>query len=842
MAMPLNQVDAFLEHACDGDEALWDAVIEKMATQVNDDRVRSSVAALSSDMSDTSTLEGERLGAYHIDALVGRGGMGEVYAASRADGQFEKQVAVKVLQQSLNEQQFLGHFQTELRVLATLKHPQIPTLIDAGRIDDGRLFFITDFVDGVRIDHYCSEKYLNSRERIALFERLCKAVRHAHSNLVLHLDIKPANVLVSAEGIPYLLDFGITRLMSDPETGLRAFTADYASPEQVKGRPPKAASDVYSLGVLLYVLLTEQKPFTQARSAPTDTRLADREALVTKRIANEGVDIDDDLLAILHKALAYDAEHRYPTVEALLADLARHRNHVPVKARPRTPWYITRKYIRRNAIGLAIATTIIAMLGAFGLREAQLRSEAQAASQRAAREAETARQVSRFLSDLFEISNPGEARGNSVTARELLDRGAKRIEQELSDQPAVRSQLQLTMADVYSSLGLYDAAIALAERAMTDASRHFGEQHPRVAETLSALGALHRLTARYTESASAHQRALNIRAATYGMDDPTVAESLNGLAQAQWYLGDTDAAERSYRRALAIRQKAFGEDSPAVANSLVHLGWLLEREERFDEAYQALRQSLEIRDTTLGEDHFLVAENLDLLAQINVARGELETAETQLRRSLGIRERVLESTHPDIGMSLLSIGRLLRAQRRETEGLDYLRRAERQFVAALGPDHFQVAAVLEDIGLALAEQGQWSDAESVFRRQLHILDNSLTANHVLIGAALNNLGWVLSDGLQQYSEGEAVLRRAIALFETNDDGETYWGALSRWSLANNLRDQHRYIDAKDFYEQARHILESPGGSERAGNPNLDQLLSDYEKMQVAQRGEGTNRQ
>lgn len=833
MALPVADVDQFLADACGGDESLWDDVVAMMATQVNDDQVRASVAMLTNDVTELTTLIGHRVGAYRIDSQIGRGGMGEVYLASRADGQFEKRVAVKVLQQSLNEAQFVGHFQTELRVLATLKHPQIPTLIDAGPLDDGRLYFMADFVDGLRIDHYCTQHNLPSKARIALFEKLCAAVRHAHSNLVLHLDIKPANVLVTEDGIPHLLDFGITRLMNDPETGLRAFTADYASPEQVEGSPPTAASDVYSLGVLLYVLLTEQKPFTQARSAPTDTRLADRERLVSSRIANEGVDIDPDLMAILHKALAYQAEERYQTVEAMLADLGRYRRHFPVKARARTPAYVATKYLRRNAVGLVIATSIIAVLGAFGLREAQLRSKAQAASELAEREAETASQVSRFLTDLFQISNPGEARGNSVTARELLDRGAARIELELTDQPDVRSRLLLTMADVYSSLGLYDAAISLGERAQADAAHHFGPRHARTAETLSALGAMYRLEARYADSAAAHRAALEIRESVLGASDPAVAESLNGLAQAQWYLGDAAAAEASYRRALDIRDAAFGPDSTAVANSLVHLGWLLEREERFDEAYRALKQSLQIRDAQLGGDHFLIAENLDLLAQINIARGEVDEAESQLMRSLDIRRQVLDAKHPDIGMSLLAIARLFRAQGQADKALRYLRTAEQHFIDSLGANHFQVAAVLEDIGLVLADQGQWTKAEVAFRRRLNILDASLTPNHIMIGVTLNNLGWVLSDGLQQYEQGEAVLRRAVASIGSQDQPEGYWDALSRWSLANNLRDQARFVEARDYYSDAQRILEATGGSERAGNPNLDQLLNDVAVMRAA---------
>ncbi|MEL7025531.1 MAG: serine/threonine-protein kinase [Pseudomonadota bacterium] len=840
--LPNDEVADFIQEACGEDEELRQLLSQLVAADLDDGRIRNSVVALSEELHQDESLVGKRIGAYRIESLLGAGGMGEVYIASRADGQFQKKVAVKVVQKQLNQDQFLDHFQTELQALATLQHPYIPTLIDSGQLEGGRLYFMAEFVDGVRIDHFCENRALSPRQIIALFEKLCDAVRHAHSNLILHLDIKPANVLVESVGNPCLLDFGITRLMSDPNKGLRAFTADYASPEQIAGHPPTAASDVYSLGVLLYQLLTRRKPFgdSELETMPMETRLAARESLASETTLSAAHGIDNDLLAVLQKALAFSVNDRYATVESLLADLRRYRNHLPVRARKPTATYVATKYLRRNAIGLSIAGSAIVFLLAFGIREVQLRSAAQTARDaaqeayaKAELEAETLRQVSDFLVGLFKVSNPGEARGNSVTARELLDRGASRIERSLGDRPAVQTRMMRTMADVYSSLGLYDAASELDEQALEARLATLGSRHPDVADSLSALGSLYRLQARYADSEQAHRRALTIRESIFGLNDPSVAESLNGLAQTQWYLGRSETAEANYRRALQIREAVFGSDTVEVANSLVHLGWLLEREERFDEAYNLLSRSLEIRDRKLGEDHFLVAENLDLLAQINVARQRFDVAEAQLVRALSIRQQVLEPNHPDIGMSLLSIGRLYRAQGRSDEALIFLNRAESHFSESLGSDHYQVAATLEDLGLVLAGIQNWLAAESAFRRQLSILEKTVANEHLLIGAALNNLGWVLSDGLQNYDDGEAVLRRAVALFDQAERPDDYWRALSRWSLANNLRDQNRFAAAEPFYLEAKAILELTGGSERADNPNLDELLNDYDRMSEA---------
>ena len=831
LQLPPGDVDEFVERECGGDDELGELLHELLTTAEFDDAgVRNSVAALATEVAHGTPLTGERLGAYHVDELIARGGMGEVYRASRADGKFEKSVALKVISRKLNQDEYVGHFQTELQVLAKLHHPYIPILIDAGQLADGRPYFMAEYVNGTPIDEYCNRRGLTAKKRIALFEKLSDAVQHAHSNLVLHLDIKPANVLIEDNGTPRLLDFGITRLMSDPEKGHRAFTQDYASPEQLAGEAPTAASDVYSLGVLLYRLLTGHEPFAGSRSAPPETRLAARAALARQML--ESADgLDPELLAVIRKATNVSAAKRYRTVESLLTDIKRYRRHLPVSALPRSFVYGFRKYLRRKWLVLSVSTSIIAILLAFGIREVQLRTEAQAAYTQAELEAETLRRVSGFLTGLFEVSDPGEARGNTVTARELLDRGAASISDDLSDQPLVSARLMRTMGSVYASLGLYDDAARLDEQALTVRLELLGPDHPDVAETLFALGALYRQQARYEDSAAAHRRALAVRERAFGASHPAVAESLNGLAQANWYLGKPELAEAGYRRALEIRESVFGADHLEVATSLVHLGWFLEREERFDEAHAVLSRGLDIRDSALGGDHYLVAENLDLLAQVNIARGHDDEAEAQLLRSLAIRDKVLEASHPGVGTSLLLIGRLYRTQQRYDEALDSLRRAEAQFSRALGAEHFQVSVVLEDIGLVLANTGRWTEAETAYRRQLAILENTFTSNHLLMGAALNNLGWVLSDGLLRYADGERILRRAVATFSELDDPDNYWNALSRWSLANNLRDQQRFDDAAGFYLEARAILERTGGSERLDNPNLDELLKDYERMQ-----------
>ncbi|MEL7449423.1 MAG: serine/threonine-protein kinase [Pseudomonadota bacterium] len=370
--LPREQLEAFCTEAGGDDPEFGRFLYELVTAAEGDDaRVRDSISDVAHDVTSGGGLEGERAGVWLVGKLLARGGMGEVYLATRAYSQFDEIAILKVMRFRLNKTEFVRHFESERQVHAALSHPYIPELLDAGQLEDGRPYLVAQFVDGVAIDEYCASHSLSVAERIKLVEHVCKAVQHAHANLVLHLDIKPSSILIEKDGIPRLLDFGVSRLLGQAEEGHDSFTPVYASPEQLTQETPTAASDVYAIGGLLYCLIEKEPPFTADRQAPAKTQLADREAVANKlKRTMIPTRADRELRAIILKAMAIDPAERYHSIAALLQDLDDYRNNVPVSAIQPTVAYRTAKFVRRNIVLLSVAGALVALLAVFAVRGA----------------------------------------------------------------------------------------------------------------------------------------------------------------------------------------------------------------------------------------------------------------------------------------------------------------------------------------------------------------------------------------------------------------------------------------------------------------------------------------
>ena len=440
---------------------------------------------------------GEQVGPYHIEALIGRGGMGVVYRARRTDGAFEQTVAIKFLRSGLAGAELIDHFARERALLATLDHPGIVTLLDAGVHADGTPYLIMSYVDGQPITAYCREHGLLVRERVRLVIAVCEALSHAHRHLIVHRDIKPGNILITRDGKPKLLDFGIGKLLaaggeSDRTmTALQPMTPEYASPEQLLGRPITTATDVYGMGLVLYELLTDRRPFSAASTA-SPLELArticetqpPRPSTAVLRPADgaDGPGVPDprrwsrelrgDLDAIVTQALSKKPERRYARIEQLAEDLRRWLDGRAVRARRGNVIYRLRKTLARHKAATVMATVaIMALLGgslrtayeawhAARRRDAARRAEARARqeAQRARREAQVARRVTDFLVDLFKAADSEHGQPD-LTARDLLARGAERLTHALDDEPEVRAPLLEAVGWAYENLGQHDQAL-----------------------------------------------------------------------------------------------------------------------------------------------------------------------------------------------------------------------------------------------------------------------------------------------------------------------------------------------------------------------------------------------
>ncbi|MBD3853042.1 MAG: serine/threonine protein kinase, partial [Acidobacteria bacterium] len=654
----------------------------------------------------------DSIGPFHVLEMLGEGGMGAVYLAEQTDP-IKRTVAIKLVHSSLRNSSAEARFEAERQAMARLSHPNVAQIFEAGTTNDGFPYFAMEHVPGDTLTLHCENNRLTIEERLRLFMRVCDGVRHAHQKGVLHRDLKPSNLLVAeieGEPVPKVIDFGIAKALDEPLTenaeltGLRAIgTPAYMSPEARSGSTDvDTRTDVYSLGVVLYELLAGVRPHQlekgellsrfeatalPAKAKPPSTRISSLEGVSANTVAaNRRLEpaelarrVRGDLDWIVMKAIDDEPDRRYASAAELAADIERHLEHEPVLASPPSVGYRTAKFVRRHRVAVA-ATAVVALslvLGIVGTSIAMVR--AQRAEKAAVAQTRRAEEISGFLTGLFEVADPGEARGNVVTARELLDRGAQRIGRELGNEPLLKAQMLHTMSEVYTNLGLYDNAVALEDEALGLRENELGAGEPDTAESADALGTLYRLQGRFEEAEPLHRRALEIREKTFGADHPDVALSLKNLAVVTYILGDAREAELLYDRALAIREAALGPDHADVAESLAHLGWLYMNEERYEEAEKALTRCLSIREETLGADHFLVAETNESIAELFLRTGSFAESEAALLRALSIKQQVFEPGHPEIGETYISLGALYRFQGRPddaeqslTWGLDVL--------------------------------------------------------------------------------------------------------------------------------------------------------------------------
>ncbi|HKQ20148.1 MAG TPA: serine/threonine-protein kinase, partial [Candidatus Eisenbacteria bacterium] len=424
-------------------------------------------------------LTGRMLGPWRVLHQIGRGGMGSVYVGERADGAFEQRVAIKFLGRGIASPESLARFRQERQILARLEHPNIARLVDGGVTDDGLWWFAMEYVDGQPITAWCEANRPSTRATLELFQQVCRAVQYAHRNLVIHRDLKPSNILVSAAGEVKLLDFGIAKILGpEPEGGANvadargrapnvtdvgtvtmvAMTPTYAAPEQIRGEPPTTTTDVYALGVVLYEMLTRTRPYRLKTGALDEIRRAvldEEPEAPSARAAGIGHELDNIVLTAMRK----EPERRYSSVEALSEDVQRHFDGRPVRASGRTFGYLASKFVRRNRVALGAATLIL--LALFGGLYATTRERDRAKS-----EAAKATELKEFALNLFRVSAPEVGRGANVTARELLDRGAERVDRELKGHPVVQAEMWDLLGSVYKTLDLFPQAVAMFRKSV----------------------------------------------------------------------------------------------------------------------------------------------------------------------------------------------------------------------------------------------------------------------------------------------------------------------------------------------------------------------------------------
>ena len=701
-------------------------------------------------------LLGTRIGQYRVVSILGHGGMSTVYRAERDDSQYRQSVAVKVLHHATLHPRLRSRLHSERHILATLDHPSIARLIDSGELEDGTPYLVMEHVDGASIEAYCDSRTLFVRERIELFAQVCAAVQYAHRNLVVHRDIKSANIFVTGDGVPKLLDFGIAKLLAPeslshtlPVTRLqeRILTPENAAPEQVLGRPITTAADIYSLGVLLYRLVTGRSPYRllsysqlqleraicmddpvrpsqmvvakfSGESDPDRARISDRRGLSPQRLRAR---LSGDLDAVIAKAMRKEPDRRYLSVEALADDLNRHLLGLPVLARQGDWRYNGSKFMRRHVF--AVAVTAAVFLGLIGVAAVTLwqNHRIELARQATAQERDHAQQVSAFLVDVFSQADPFNAQGREPTAKDLLERGAQRISGNTTLQPEVRAQLLESIGLAYRRQGSSDRAIPLLEQAVA------------------------------------------IRREEQPFDAHRTAVALANLARALTDNGQLVSSQAYLQQALDMSRRGDQAPSPETAGILVQFGeFELDAKSDPKEAGKLLNQGLEIY-RALGNQRLSVASTLNSLASTALWLGDFPLAERYQRESVTILQATVSRNHPEYAVALATLGYILTQRDRYPEAEQMLNEALEIETTVFGSSNQRVAEIESHLGVLYEREGDLHRAIETMQIAVRIATERLGSNHYFTGYYLDNLAGMYLKA-NDLPAAERYAREALAVY------------------------------------------------------------------------------
>lgn len=776
--------EQFLAEACGTDsdlrgevEALL-GVPEKAASGI--DQVIETAATAYVDL----LSEGEHIGPYRVCGVIGRGGMGQVFLAERADQEFERQVAIKTISWMNATPALIERFRQERQILADLDHPYIAHLLDGGRTEEDVPYLVMEYVAGQNIVEYCNERRLSIRQKLHLFLKICEAVQYAHSKLVIHRDIKPSNILITADGTPKLLDFGIARLLEEDaavtRANMRFLTPQYASPEQVRGEAASTATDIYGLGLLLYQLLTNCFPYPiEGSSSPEIERLIRDTEPVPPSVAAKSNDKHTDILKadldnIVLMALRKEAERRYVTVKDMADDVLNFLERRPIRARIPSFGYRAGKFVTRNRTGVvAISTAVLGVIAITVFYTLRLATERDIAEQ----EKRTADAATEFMVDLFSVNAPDQALGEILTAREVLERGAEKLATELEESPAVRARLLLTLGRVYERLGLYGPARDYLEQSIDLYRSEVPDSGQIIIDNLEELAWIYYRSEDWDKADIVAREALVQREAEVGTDDPSLARVLNHLGTIAFFRDDFDGTLAYYNRALALLD---GDDDAARAlraTTLNHLGVTYDYIGRYVEAEAVYMESLRIRMDLYGEDHPDTATALANLGAFYFNQNNLDRAAEFSEKALAVDRAMRGEEHADIAHDLTVLAGIERGRGNLNAALDYAVQALGIWGRTLGQTHSRYIAALDMIATTHIEMGEFEAALQYAQRASSIALAEHGQAHTQTADTFYTMSRALL-GLDRLQEARDALLRArkIRLDKFGAQHRAYWDA------------------------------------------------------------------
>ncbi len=773
LELPAEQRKAFLHTACAGNAPLFNEMKSLLAAEAGEIGVLDKplpMDTVDAERQGTALSAGERIGSWRILSELGHGGMGIVFLAERADGAYEQQVALKIIRDGLFARAMESDFVRERKILGRLQHPNIARVIDAGATIDGLLFLVMELVAGEPINQWVQARQANIETRLKLLLQVCDALQYAHSNLVVHRDLKPGNILVTGEGNVRLLDFGVARLLVAAEDDVTTdnnflnFTPEYAAPEQLSSDATSTSSDIFSLGAVMYELLTDQGPRQPVADTPAEILASLREHIGLPSMAKHlsaarQKQLRGDLDAIVRKATAADAGERYASVAELSEDIRRYLGNEPVLARSSHFFYRSDKFVRRHRIGVA-AMLAISLAVAVGIGTTIWQAGVAAAQ---ARKAEA---VKEFVLSLFGGVDPAEALGDELTARQLVDEGAVRIQSELESEPVVRGEILTFLADMYDKLDQDDRAAELSRQSLQLLSDEKSVEYANAllingrimvgrseddsavaslqkalaifsrrdlklpaAESLDLLAIVRSRQGDVAESLRLTTEALELRIAVSGEDNAAVAESYNNLGVLSRTTGDYATARVHYERALTIRRRILSANHPQLAISINNLGALEYAEGDYARAAGFFSESLEINRRVNGALHHDTIAALNNLGFMQMRLGEIAAAHDNLAAVYDYWVQQDKAEHPNALVTRTNLATVLRTAGKLEDALAEYREVEPLIVVALGAEHPIVASVLHNQARTFLELGRIDEAEPLIARALATRRKALGDDH-----------------------------------------------------------------------------------------------------------------
>jgi tetratricopeptide (TPR) repeat protein len=762
-------------------------------------------------------------GRYRILQTVGEGGMGVVYRAEQQHP--ARVVALKVIKPGRLSDGLLRRFEHEVEVLGRLQHPGIAQIFDAGTVQTEhgpQPFFAMELIDGQPIDQHLTHRKPHLRDRLELLLRICDAVHHAHQRGVIHRDLKPANILVTSDGQPKVLDFGVARATDsdltvaqtmETEPGQLVGTLQYMSPEQAIGdlRQLDIRSDVYALGVIAYEMLAERLPYElKDRALPDAVQvIRDQEP---QRLSSVNGNLRGDLETIVGKALQKEKERRYSSVAEFASDVRRYLNYEPISARPPSTWYQLSRFARRNKalVGGVAATFVVLVAGvivstAGFVGEARQRAIAETERQRTSDEAAKQRAVSDFLTHMLNAADPKRMLGDQVTVLQATEQAIKRLDEGvLQDQPAIEAAVRNAIGITLTSLSRYKEAEQVLRKALELDRRTLPPLHPHIATVLGSLADVLRSRGDADQAEQLLREALSINRQSLPANHPDLAKSASNLATVLQMRGQLDQAEPLFRESLHIHELAQPRNEPDIATGMMNLAALLRAQGRLGEAEPLYRKALELRRRALPAEHPEISASLNSLGLLLQDQQKLDVAEPLHRESLEIARKSYPAGHPSIATSLNSLAALLYEQGRFADAEPLFREAleiQRTSYPALHPS---IATGLNNLAMVVRAQGKLGEAESLLRESLEINRKSLPTGHSAIATSLNNLGLVLR-AQGKLLESEPFFRDALEMYRKSLPGEHPTVALSLHNLGRVLRELHRPADSEPLLREALRI-------------------------------------